>query len=81
MDESETYWRYVLLLEMLTRVIKQIIRGKLRDMSRDLRQPYKQVVIDELNLIFGKRKISQYHWKLALKEAIKKKFVKALSPK
>jgi hypothetical protein len=80
------YWRGILLLEMLARVIKQMIQAKLRDMSRSLKQPgdepYKQVVINELNLVFGKRMQSSVHWRNKLKEEVIKKFApKALSLK
>lgn len=86
LESSEIYWRHVLLVEMISRVIKQNIRTKLRDMSKNLKQPgdepYKQTVITELNLIFSKRKTSIYYWKVTLKEQLIKKFgSKSLSSK
>jgi hypothetical protein len=62
-------------------VIKQSIRQKLRDVSRELKQPgdepYKQVIIRELNTIFGKKSILRH----VIKEQILKKFgPEALSP-
>jgi len=47
---------------MLSSVIKKTIQEKIRYMYRKLKQlgdePYKEVVINELNLIFGNQNLS-----------------------
>lgn len=45
--ESQVYWRFCILLEIVTRTIKQIIRAELRESMRNLKQageePYKVI--------------------------------------
>lgn len=68
---------------MLARCIKQVIRGKLREKMRQLKQagdePYKRKVIQEFNLVFGKTQASQFYWRTTLKELVMKKFDQSLT--
>jgi hypothetical protein len=40
--EGERYWRFMFLLEMVTRTIKQQLRTKLRDLMKLLKKPGEQ---------------------------------------
>lgn len=81
--EEEKYWRFMLLLEMLARTLKQKIRLILRREMRNLRQsgedPYKGVIIKYLNKVFGNVPESDEYWKKKLKGSLQKKFEGALS--
>jgi len=79
---------FMLLLEMLARTIKQILRAKLRAEVRERKQlgdePSKQVVVDELNLIFGDQPQSKTYWREVLTPLLARKFpgsLKALQKK
>eukprot|EP01119_Soliformovum_irregulare_P020844 TRINITY_DN6817_c0_g1_i2.p1 TRINITY_DN6817_c0_g1~~TRINITY_DN6817_c0_g1_i2.p1 ORF type:complete len:1128 (-),score=345.63 TRINITY_DN6817_c0_g1_i2:76-3459(-) len=76
----ENEWRFLLLIEMLARLIKQKIRHKLREQMKKLKQtgeqPYKRVVIRILNKIFGE---GSTFWDQDLKEKILGKFEGAFS--
>ncbi len=71
-----------------------MLRAKLRgrfilashwsDMSRNLKQPgdgpYKQIIVNELNLVFAKRIQSVAHWR-SLKQRVSSKFSRCLTEK
>eukprot|EP01117_Protostelium_nocturnum_P012592 TRINITY_DN4634_c0_g2_i2.p1 TRINITY_DN4634_c0_g2~~TRINITY_DN4634_c0_g2_i2.p1 ORF type:complete len:1322 (+),score=514.36 TRINITY_DN4634_c0_g2_i2:78-4043(+) len=81
---GERYWRFIILLEMISRTIKQHIRELLRNKMKKLRQtgeePYKRMIIRYLNILFGDVTMSKDYWAKDLKELIIKKFPVGLSP-
>mmetsp|Transcript_25879 Transcript_25879/g.36402 ORF Transcript_25879/g.36402 Transcript_25879/m.36402 type:complete len:629 (-) Transcript_25879:2-1888(-) len=83
LGNEAAYWRLTLLVEMIARTMKQSIRTKLREKTRELAQPgdeaYKMLVIDQLNLIFGDRPQSHTFWNTVLKHRVAAKFQQAFS--
>lgn len=80
---GEQYWRFFILLEMLSRTIKQWIRGELRTTMIKLKQtgeePYKRMVIRILNILFGDNSLSNEEWNGALRQRVNSKFEYGLS--
>lgn len=67
-------WRNALLIEILTRVIKNTIREKLRSQMEQLKHPglvpYRQAILEYLNLVFGQSPSSTIYWCTELLEKI-----------
>ncbi|PRP82853.1 hypothetical protein PROFUN_04716 [Planoprotostelium fungivorum] len=73
------YWRYIILIEMVSRTIKQMMQTKLREMAREVKTqgdvPYKKMIIRELNSIFGNRDESSAYWSHMIYNSLKRKFL------
>lgn len=78
-------FKEIILAEMLARVIKNNIRFKLREMMKQVKlpieEPYRRLLIDYLNLVFGSTKESDAYWNKWLKEDLTMNFENALSEK
>jgi hypothetical protein len=76
-------FKAMLLAEIVSRAIKNNLRYKLREKMRMLRlpleEPYRRLVIDYLNLIFGNTKESDLYWNRWLKSDIQMNFLDALT--
>ena len=75
--------KMLLLIEMIARVIKIVARERIRNKMRELRvpleQPYRRVVIDYLNTVFGNGADSRAYWAGSLKRRLHKSFTFGLS--
>ena len=73
----------LVFLEMAARVIKNNLRRKLREKMKSLRlpvdEPYRRLVIDYLNLVFGESDASQAYWATDVKSQIQEKYVRSLT--
>jgi tetratricopeptide (TPR) repeat protein len=69
---------------MLARVIKNNLRFKLREKMKQLKlpleEPYRRLVIDYLNLVFGNHNLSDKYWNGWLKKDLIVNFTDALTP-
>lgn len=74
--------RRLLLAEICARVIKARLRGQMRNVCRNSRalveEPFRKVVVDELNLVFGGDQQSDRHWNGPIKKHILSSFQGAL---
>jgi hypothetical protein len=81
---ESTDLKMMLLVEMLARLLKTQIRQSLRETMRKLKvpleQPYRRLVVDYLNLVFGESAKSDRYWDLRLKKKLLQKFARALTP-
>lgn len=72
------YHRFILLLECVSRVIKNIIRAKLRKTAKQIKSigesSYKKSVIRVMNLVFADGEESQNYWTGYLKQRVQDKF-------
>jgi hypothetical protein len=80
--QSDTI-KMLLLIEMIARVVKIVARERIRNKMRDLRvpleQPYRRVVVDYLNTVFGNGAESRAYWAGSLKRRLHKSFMFGLS--
>ena len=71
--------RMLLLVEIVARVIKNNLRLRLRMKSEILRQPleepYRRLLIDYFNMIFGNTPHSEAYWNTHLKIDIQRNFI------
>jgi hypothetical protein len=76
--------KYILLLEMLARLLKTTMRFQLRETMKKLKvpleQPYLELLVELLNLVFGSSPKSQRYWQEKIKVRLHAKFVMAFSP-
>lgn len=76
-------FKELILAEIVARVIKNNIRFKLREMMKQLKlpleEPYRRLVIDYLNLVFGSNKESDNYWNTWLKSDLIMNFEAALT--
>jgi len=74
----------LLLCEITARAIKNMIRRKLRETMRNLQvileEPYRRVVVEYLNVVFGNSKASTTYWDEQLKCEVNAMYPEALSP-
>jgi hypothetical protein len=70
---------------MFARVIKNLLKLQLREKMKQLKfpleEPYRRIVIEYLNIVFGDCDASEEHWNTILKENVKKFYVDALNEK
>lgn len=75
-------WRDALLVEILGRVIKNVIREKLRLQMETLKHPglvpYLQTILEYLNLVFGNSAASTTYWSTTFVEKIDTLYEEAL---
>eukprot|EP01105_Mastigella_eilhardi_P025404 TRINITY_DN6904_c0_g3_i1.p2 TRINITY_DN6904_c0_g3~~TRINITY_DN6904_c0_g3_i1.p2 ORF type:complete len:440 (+),score=116.30 TRINITY_DN6904_c0_g3_i1:1700-3019(+) len=75
---NDEYWQVRILVEMITRVVKNHVNKLLRDTVRELCHPgeafYRGVVIEYLNLVFGSSGPSAVHWSEHIYAYLVKKF-------
>jgi hypothetical protein len=68
----------MLLVEMFARVIKEklrvLLRNRMKKLRKPLEEPYRKLVVDYLNLVFGNRPKSDEYWDTTLKREVMKKF-------
>jgi len=68
-------FRKLMLLEIVARCIKNNLRWKLREKMKQialpLEEPYRRLVIDYLNLVFGNTKNSDEYWDKWVKKMFK----------
>eukprot|EP01114_Cavostelium_apophysatum_P005961 TRINITY_DN1714_c0_g1_i2.p1 TRINITY_DN1714_c0_g1~~TRINITY_DN1714_c0_g1_i2.p1 ORF type:complete len:511 (-),score=123.93 TRINITY_DN1714_c0_g1_i2:421-1953(-) len=80
--KSEKDCRYLILVEILARCIKNNMRLKLREkvkhLKKPLEEPYRRVVINYLNLVFGNCEDSDRYWNTHLKDDVKRNFCETL---
>ena len=72
-------FRVFLLLECLARTLKNALRSKLRDTQRSVRVivsvPYRQAIVDFLNLVFGDpKRMNSHNWWCAVVTDLQRKF-------
>ena len=64
--QKDQYWARVILIEMVSRVIKDIVRARLRKKMNEIKHPgegaYRREVVSLLNLIFGTTRESKHFW-------------------
>jgi tetratricopeptide (TPR) repeat protein len=83
--EKAANWdcQLLLLVEMAARVIKNNLRKRLREKMKSLKlpvdEPYRRLVIDYLNLVFGESDASQAYWATEVKTQITVKYVRGLT--
>lgn len=75
--------QFLVLLEMIKRVIKNYIRDQLRKrvqvLTVPLEEPYRRLIVDILNLVFGKGEAPNNFWKTLLIPKLLEKFPNALT--
>eukprot|EP01094_Clydonella_sp_ATCC50884_P028131 TRINITY_DN834_c1_g2_i1.p1 TRINITY_DN834_c1_g2~~TRINITY_DN834_c1_g2_i1.p1 ORF type:complete len:608 (-),score=212.39 TRINITY_DN834_c1_g2_i1:186-1817(-) len=75
---SRNNCRALLLVEMIGRVLKNDLRTRMRQQMQSLRkpleQPYRRLVLNYLNLVFGSAPSSSRYWDTKLKNDLVKKF-------
>src|SRR3990167_11307817 len=63
---GDDYWASLLLIEMVSRVIKDEIRCMLREKMKEIKHPgegaYKREIVARLNILFGNTRNSLLHW-------------------
>ena len=68
----------LLVLEALARVIKNklraLLRRKMKLLKEPLEAPYRKLIVQYLNLVFGTSDLSNNHWNGVLKKQLKSKF-------
>eukprot|EP00029_Vermamoeba_vermiformis_P008493 TRINITY_DN3992_c0_g1_i1.p1 TRINITY_DN3992_c0_g1~~TRINITY_DN3992_c0_g1_i1.p1 ORF type:complete len:924 (-),score=198.60 TRINITY_DN3992_c0_g1_i1:32-2803(-) len=71
-NTQDPEFKRIMLIEMVARVIKNNLRFKLREKMKVLRlpleEPYRRLVIDYFNLVFGNTKNSDSYWDDFLKK-------------
>lgn len=74
--------KLLLLTEMIARTCKheihELLRNKLKETKLALQEPYKGVVVDYLNIVFGKSSESSEYWRNTLKRKMNVFFPHAL---
>lgn len=82
LNPNQTNARYLLLVEMCARVIKNDIRFRLRQTSKlfkiPLEEPYRKKQTDYLNLVFGNGPDSVKYWNTTIKDQLMNQFSKGL---
>ena len=77
--------KQMILVEMVARIIKHELRSKMRQQMRELKLPLehscREMVIDHLNLVFGKTPESEEHFNHSIKEHLLRNFEEALTEK
>ncbi|KAL6056200.1 Clu domain-containing protein [Balamuthia mandrillaris] len=77
-EDYAEMWNWYLLFEMVTRVIKSLLRQVMRRKIRALVQPrdksLKKEVVRWLNLIFGNNEESKEVWEVNIKQQLLKKY-------
>jgi hypothetical protein len=72
-------FRYVMLIEIVARVLKNNIRLRLRErmkkLKKPLEEPYRRLVINYMNLVFGNSENSEKYWNLCIKDDIQRNFI------
>jgi hypothetical protein len=80
---KEPEFRSAILLEIVARCIKNNLRWKLREKMKQialpLEEPYRRLVIDYLNLVFGNTKNSDEYWDTWLKKDVENNFSHSLT--
>lgn len=75
-------WREALLIEILARVIKNVIRENLRLQMKELKHPglvpYRKAILDYLNLVLGNSPSSAIYWRTVFLEKIEALYEEAL---
>lgn len=70
--------RLLMMVEMLARCVKNELRLLMRERMREIRvpleQPYSQLVIDQLNRVFGRSSRSTLYWSNVLKRRLLESF-------
>ncbi|KAH3745553.1 Histidine kinase [Pelomyxa schiedti] len=67
-------WEARILIEMVVRVVKCEVNSLLRKIRMPGEGPYRSVVVDHLNLVFGTSPTSTSHWQYSIFPALKAKF-------
>ena len=82
LDEGQATCRSLLLVEMVSRSIKNDIRFRLRETSKQfkipLEEPYRKMLTNYLNLVFGNGTYSLRYWNEFVKPAVCEYFHHAL---
>ena len=72
MHITDAEFRQFILSEIVARCIKNNLRWKLREKMKQialpLEEPYRRLVIDYLNVVFGNYKVSDEYWDKWLKQ-------------
>lgn len=80
---TDPEFKQIVLAEIVARAIKNNLRFKLREKMKQLRlpleEPYRRLVIDFLNLVFGNNKDSDVYWNKYIKEDLIANFTDPLS--
>jgi len=80
--ENEKF-KTIILIDIVSRVIKNNLRLKLRlkmkRLRKPLEEPYRRLVIKYINLVFGNSVTSEKYWTEHLKQDIKRNFIMALT--
>ena len=83
LELRDSQCKHLALMEMLARCIKNNLRWKLRQKMKEIAvpvdEPYRRLVVDYLNLVFGNTKQSEEYWDGVLKEDLRVNFPKSLS--
>eukprot|EP01118_Nematostelium_gracile_P006177 TRINITY_DN1987_c0_g1_i1.p1 TRINITY_DN1987_c0_g1~~TRINITY_DN1987_c0_g1_i1.p1 ORF type:complete len:887 (+),score=181.40 TRINITY_DN1987_c0_g1_i1:68-2728(+) len=78
-------FKSIILVEIIARVFKNNLKQKLRNKMKILRkpveEPYRRLVVNYLNLIFGNTVESDQYWNFNLKVDCQKSFLLSLKPK
>eukprot|EP01105_Mastigella_eilhardi_P006715 TRINITY_DN1826_c0_g1_i6.p1 TRINITY_DN1826_c0_g1~~TRINITY_DN1826_c0_g1_i6.p1 ORF type:complete len:782 (-),score=188.43 TRINITY_DN1826_c0_g1_i6:545-2770(-) len=75
---KDEYWQARILIEMVSRVVKDKVNSLLRHKMRELCQPgeaaYRRVVIERLNVVFGSSEASVSYWDGPVSRHLARKF-------
>ena len=72
--------RSFLLMDMLSRVIKNDVRDLLRRIMKKTEAEQRKYIVDYFNIIFGEHEKSAPYWALTIKTRLQAKFLNALTP-
>lgn len=80
----EPEFKKIILLEITARCLKNTIRWKFRTKMREIglpmEEPYRRLLINQMNLFFGATKNSDRYWDEMLKSDVQTNFPESLSP-
>eukprot|EP01116_Phalansterium_solitarium_P015791 TRINITY_DN3523_c0_g1_i5.p1 TRINITY_DN3523_c0_g1~~TRINITY_DN3523_c0_g1_i5.p1 ORF type:complete len:415 (+),score=117.56 TRINITY_DN3523_c0_g1_i5:261-1505(+) len=81
---ADADFRAIILVDIVARVIKNNLRTRLRakmkQLKKPMEEPYRRLVVNYMNLIFGHTGQSDSYWSGTIRDDITRNFTQALTP-